>query len=267
MGQTGRLLQRRKQRSKQRSPQSPTDLVATAKALLEWVQAEWRPKTKTARNRDLQLFAEWAGSPSVEHAVLRLCSKKGQQLAQTWLDSLCEGERYETRRRRAATLRGVSRAGPRFGLLHGAPQLSVPRATKQDVKGPTAETIHKLIAACGEDRNGLRNRALIHLMATLRLRRCEPPRMLREHYDREKRCLSVRGESIVLPNPTAAALERWLDTNHHLEGPIFHAPNRPKTPITSQGITYIFNRLSECIGERVKPGNLCRFDPTELINA
>lgn len=272
MRQSARLLRRRKRRSEWSLPDATVEPIKAAKALLRGAEGEWSAKTKTARRHDLQLFALWLEVPSIEHAIVKLCSAEGQRLAQTWLDSLFRVERYETRRRKSSTLRSVASMAYFYNFSHGSPSLAVPKTTLQDMSGPSVETIRKLLTACGENPEGLRNQAMILLMATLALRRCEPTRMLRKDYNREKRHLFVRGKDkhdvwVKVPVVAAEALEKWLDSNpeKQSEEAIFHSLGRRK-PLTPQGISFIFAKLSERIGEKVRPGGFRHFGLTAAIS-
>lgn len=239
-----RLLQRRKK----------VDRRVAARKLLTAVQREWSPRTRQARENDLRHYVTWLGVSSAEEAVMKLCGPDGQSSAQAWLNSLLGVERYETRRRRAATLRALADLGLSWGFGGWRGFFEVPKTTLHDMRGPSIEMIHRILATCGEDAEGVRNRALVMLLGVLALRSCEVRRILVADYDRTTRRLTVLSKggnrhTVTVPVVAAKTLEKWIDLDKPSNA-VFHAPGR-STPLSHAGVCHIFKQISSKTGERV----------------
>lgn len=223
--------------------------------------------TVGAYRADLSRFALFNGS-SIPKAVISLCSSGGHQLAQRWLDSLIGHESYETRRRRASTLRSLFDLGARLGLGTGRLQVDVPKGTINDMRGPSVEVVQRMLTACGEEKEGVRNRALVFLMASLGLRRAEAARLHVSDYDQEKCRLRVHGKGgrvdwVNIPKEGALLLEEWLKLDEPKVA-IFHAPGRVEA-LSLQGVDHIFRQLSVATGVKVRPGGLRHFAITTAL--
>ena len=240
-----------------------------AQVLDVFLSARLSKRTIQAYRADLDQFTSFYGI-SREEAVQRLASPEANHLAQRWLDSLVGVESYATRRRRASTLRSLRRLCGTFGLCEGQLHVEVLKKAAKDMRGPSVDVVRKILTACGEGAEGLRNRALIILMATLGLRRSEAASLRVDDYDREDKRLRVygkRGKMRVMDVPGAAAevLEEWIDFDKPEEA-IFHAIGR-STPLTGSGVSDLFNRLSERVGEKVRPGGMRHFALTKALEA
>ncbi len=145
-------------------------------------------------------------------------------------------------------------------LLAGLRYLKRPMTSKT----PTAEEgdIQKMLDACGTDRLGLRDRAIIAVLRDTGARRNEVAQMCWEHVDLANATIwipnesakSGRGRTVAISRETREAFRRWLrfTTEWHLERLYDEVPERCWTgraqALSSNGVGQLLERRSALAG-------------------
>lgn len=246
------------------------------------------PGTLAAYSADLAKFAVWFGGGSTEEAMTRFLMGGPQQAHATalgWLSSMA-GLAPATRARRLAALRSFVDLAGQLGVVTWSLRLRGPKVKKfRDTRGPTTEQLQKVLAACGNDLEGRRNRALVIVICTLGLRRFEASVLTVGDYDRDGRRLQVFGkgrdgqsEWLTLPVDLAAELDTWLcmsrgfacvqsSTLLEPKTPIFFAlDNARREGLTPSGIYFILRELGESVGVRLRPHGLRHAAITSVLD-
>jgi site-specific recombinase XerD len=140
-------------------------------------------------------------------------------------------------------------------------------------------TIQKLIETCSNDAKGIRDEAIIRIMASCGLRRDEVVGLKISDYDRTQRIAKVLGKGdkervCNIPPRTAQALNKWIDNfRGENEGFIFCRIRRWSyigegytTKMTGQAIYDMLAKRSKLVeGIVIKPHALRRFCGTSLL--
>lgn len=235
------------------------------------------PRTLEAYRRDLGHFAKWLGVTSVEQAVamfLASGSQRAHATALAWLASMAKLA-PATRARRLAALRSLVDLAGQLGVVPWSLRLSGPKVTKyRDTRGPTIEQLQQVLAACGDDVEGRRNRALVIIIAVLGLRRMEASLLTVADYDRVGRRIRVfgkgrdgQGEWLTLPPRVAGELDLWLcfsrgfgcDESGEVDPStaLFFSLDGPgREPLTPGGVYFILRDLGERVKVRLRPHGL-----------
>src|SRR5262249_16567066 len=182
-----------------------------------------RPRTLRAYARDLADFAGWSGVCSSAEAVrLLLAAGPGgaNAAALAWRNDLAaRGLAPATIARRLAALRSLCRLARVLGITTWTLEVEAPRVeTLRDTRGPGKDGFPRLPVQLEvrADRKGLRDRAILHLLFDLALRRAEVCSLDLCHLDLQAGAVEVLGkgrsrrERLSLPGPTSQALAAWV---------------------------------------------------------
>lgn len=236
------------------------------------------PRTLEAYSRDLGHFAKWLGVTSVEQSVavfLASGSQRAHATALAWLASMAKLA-PATRARRLAALRSLVDLAGQLGVVPWSLRLRGPKVTKyRDTRGPTIEQLQQVLAACGDDMEGRRNRALVIVIAVLGLRRLEASLLTVGDYDKVGRRIRVlgkgrdgQGEWLTLPPEVADELDLWLCFSRDLgcdgsfrevdpSTALFFSLDGPgRDPLTPGGVYFILRELGERVKVRLRPHGL-----------
>lgn len=236
------------------------------------------PRTLEAYRRDLAQFAKWLEASSTEHAVSAFLASGSQQAHATALVWLASMARLApaTRARRLAALRSLVDLAGQLGVVPWSLRLRGPKVTKyRDTRGPSIEQLQKVLAACGDDMEGRRNRALVVIIAVLGLRRLEASLLTVGDYDRVGRRIRVfgkgrdgQGEWLTLPPEVADELDLWLcfsrgfgcdESSGEIDPStaLFFSLDGPgRDPLTPGGVYFIVRELGERVKVRLRPHGL-----------
>lgn len=233
--------------------------------------------TRRAYGEDLDSFAAWLGLGAAKEAIVHLL---GQDAANAHLtvarwDNGMRDDGYSpaTRARRLSAVRAAVKLGNQLGVVDWKIHVKAPKVSKvRDTRGVDPEDARKMLAACGDDLEGLRNRLLVTLLFVMGLRRIEVVRLLVAHYDAVKKRLLVHGKGwerdagkVVwrdVPLDDAELVERWVCEAHGSDPPpqsalFFGWKNNHRTKgITPRGVHYVVSQLGESVGVRVWPHSL-----------
>jgi integrase/recombinase XerC len=192
------------------------------------------PKTIDAYRRDLEDFRSFVGVASIDEAARVLLSGGHGPANETGLryraDLLERRLSPATVNRHLAALRSLVKLARTLGLVPWALEVpSVESRPYRDTKGPGLEGFRALLALLDKrlDEKGSRDRAVLHLLFDLALRREEAVHLDLEDLNLKAGTVAVLGkkrtekETLTLPEPTKAALSAWLEARGTEPGPLF----------------------------------------------
>lgn len=214
---------------------SPTTvLVSSTSRLVETFLSGKSHLTLEAYRRDLESFRVFAGARSVEDAARELLAGGHGPANETGLryraDLLAQGLAPATVNRRLAALRSLVTLARTVGLVPWTLEVpGVESVAYRDTRGPGAAGYRRLLAALDArvDAKGRRDRAVLHLLYDLALRREEVVRLDLADLDLEAGTVLVLGkkrtqkERLTVPAPTVAALAAWVAVRGTEAGPLF----------------------------------------------
>ncbi len=241
--------------------------------------------TRAAYGKDLADFARFMGTAD-QQASLDALAQNGQAAANLtglrYRTSLVDrGLAPATVNRRLAALRSA------MGILRVAGAIAWPLEVKpvkalkyKDTRGPGLAGVRALLrAASGCGRKALRDRALVHLLFDMGLRRGEAVSLDLEHVDLAARRLLVRGkarggerEALTIPAPAVDAIRAYLDARGNpAAGPLFASEDRARKGdgrLTGEGVRRIIATLGERAGlGTVRPHGLRHASITAALDA
>jgi integrase/recombinase XerC len=212
---------------------------------------------------------------------LFLAADKGEANARAHdyrADLLNRGLSPSTVNRRLAVLRSLVKLAHLFNLVDYDLEVEgVKSQTYRDTRGPGLEGIRALLTELEQrgDKKAKRDRALIHLLFDLGLRRGEAVGLDLADLDLKKKTVSILGkgrtekEKLTLPDPTVAALADWLAVRGYKEGPLFVNYDRAAKGkrLTGRSVARILAALGNMVGIKVHPHGLRHAAVTEALEA
>lgn len=238
-------------------------------------------QTIRAYGQDLADFAAFAGVPDVEQAARFLLSRspgEANALAIEYKAHLMKrGLSPATINRRLAALRSLVKLARTLGMVSWKLHVGGMKAeTYRDTRGPGVDAFRLMlkVLASRNDAKAIRDLAILRLLHDLALRRGEVASLDVEHVDLEAGTLSVLGkgrtqrQTFSLPDPTKAALARWLAERQPGPGPLFRNFDRSGkgNRLTANAIYKIVRALGISIGVKVRPHGLRHTAITEALN-
>lgn len=236
-------------------------------------------RTIEAYRTDLARFTDNLNADTPEAAAHMLIENGNGAANSLALDyraaMLDEGLSPATINRRLSALRSVVKLARTIGLV--AWSLDVPNVkakTYRDTSGPGASGVRLLLSSVAADSTakGARNRALIHLLYDLGLRRAEVVALDVEHLDVEAATLSIVGkgrrerETVTVPPSTLAALLLWIGSRD--AGPMFTTFSRAarNERLTGNGLYRIIRSIGQAAGIKARPHGLRHAAITEALD-
>ena len=238
------------------------------------------PRTLDAYRADLADFARFTGAPSVGVAAERLVAAghgPANALAFGYRAQLHERSlAAATINRRLAALRSLVAFARTLGLVPWALDVRNERVEPyRDTRGPGRAGVVRLFAVLQgrDDPKAIRDRALLHLLYDLALRRAEVVSLDREDLDLTAGTLAVLGKgrtarlTLSLPGPTKAALGAWVERRGEAPGPLFPPLSRTAGTdrLSAGGLYRIVRALGRRAGVPVRPHGLRHAAITEAL--
>ena len=196
--------------------------------------ADRSPQTVDAYRRDLADFAAYVGVDSPARAadtLLGAGAGEANLVALRYRAALLDrGLAPATVNRRLAALRSLVKVARMVGLITFALDVANVRSQAyRDTRGPGVEGYRSLLDALQgrQDAKGARDRAMLHLLFDLGLRRAEVVSLDLAHMDLAGGSVSVMGKGrrervgLTLPMPTIAACASWLTFRGEEDGALF----------------------------------------------
>ena len=216
-------------------PVSGPDAVAdrTRRLLEESFLPALTANTRRAYARDIDDFAAWLGAPDAAAGAGMLLAKDrggANDLVLRWRsDLVASGAAPATVARKLAAVRSLVNAARLVGMVEWEVEVRSPKVEPyRDTAGPGVEGVRRLLGASwGTGPKARRDRAILHLLFDLALRRGELVTLDLGHLDLERGRISVKGKGraergwLSLPAPTRHALEDWLEVRGQDQGPLF----------------------------------------------
>lgn len=178
--------------------------------------------------------------------------------------------------RRLAALRSMVKLGRTLGLVGWTLEISNVKAQAyRDTRGPGREGFSALLITAGKQKpKAIRDRAILHLLFDLALRRAEVVALDVADVDFTKGTISILGkgreqkEILSLPALTAEALRAWLDVHPTKTGPLFVNFDRAakgQGRLTGAAVYYLVRRYGELAGLKTRPHGLRHAGITEAV--
>ena len=240
------------------------------------------PNTRRAYARDIDDFSAWLGVPdSASGAALLLASDAGgaNDLVLRWQTSLvASGAKAATVARKLAAVRSLVKAARLVGMIGWKIEVESPKVEPyRDTAGPGLDGVRRLLAAVrGAGPKARRDRAILHLLFDLALRRGEVATLDLEHLDLDQGRLSIKGKGrderqwLTLPASTRHSLESWLEVRGLEPGPLFTNMDRARKGsgrLAPQSIYRIVHTLGQRAGlGDVRPHGLRHAAITEALD-
>lgn len=236
-------------------PFIPNDLSlqpVTTDRLVSAFLAGKSPRTIAEYRHDLLQFARFVKSPSIPHAAERLLSTgngPANLLALDYRNALIAAELSpNTINRRLTALRSLVTLARTLGVITWHLDVKgLPRELYRDTRGPGTDGVRAMfrVLAGLPDRRSVRDRAILHLLWDLALRRAEVVSLDLEHLDLKAGSIMVlrkrrkERRRLTLPGPTRNAMVGWVDVRGEAPGPLFvnlSGGRAPGARLTARGL-------------------------------
>lgn len=263
---------------------TPSTLMAdenVSKLVSSFLQGR-KERTLRAYRQDLKDFQTFTGAETL-NSVASLLFSRGQGNANSLgldykTNLLARHLSPATINRRLAALRSLTKMARILGFIPWSLEVGNLKAKAyRDTRGPgrlgvslLLEEIHKR-----QDRKAFRDRAALHLLHDLALRRQEVVSLDVEDIELISGTVSVLGkgqtqkEILSLPEPTKAALAKWIQVRGERSGPLFVNYDRARKGerLTGTSLYRIVRGLGEKVGIKVRPHGLRHTAITEACKA
>lgn len=259
-------------------------LSISTKELLEAFLSGKSPKTIEAYRRDLEDFRDFAGSDDISHTILLFIAQglhQANHLALRFKAHLVDERKLQptTVNRKLAALRSLSDMAYTLGMINWRVRVKNQKVSSsfRDTRGPGQSGIEKLReeTAKRSDPKGLRDRALLHLLFDLALRRAEVVSLDLADVDLEAGTLRVLGkgrlqkETLTMPTRTRKILAEWIAVRGSEPGPLFvnlhHDPGIRGKRLSPTSLYRIIRELGERTGQEVRPHGLRHTSISEAV--
>lgn len=242
------------------------------------------PKTIEAYRRDLNDFRVFLQATDMNHVAKIFFSGglyKANHLALKYRTFLSDDKKLQPTsvNRKLAAIRSFVDMANTLGMITWKIQIKNQKtiSSLHDTAGPgkTGVQILRDESAKRTDPKGLRDRAILHLLSDLALRRAEIVGLDLEDVNLTTGTLRVLGkgrlqkETLSLPKRTAKILLEWIEVRGDFEGPLFvnfhHDDNIQGMRLTSDGLYFIIKDLGAKTGQKVRPHGLRHTAITEAV--
>lgn len=206
----------------------------TLQRLVQLHLERFSPETRRAYGQDLADFATRIGAPDAERAAAALLSR-GRGAANALVleyrtDMSEQGLAPATINRRLSAVRSLVDLGRLLGVVDWEIDVrNVKSERLRDTRGPGRDGYEAMLAvlACRQGPKAIRDRAILHLLFDLALRRAEVVSLDHEHVLLTESKILVRGkgrterQAVTMPEATRAALAEWIQVRGDDVGPLF----------------------------------------------
>jgi integrase/recombinase XerC len=260
----------------------PDELATSSVAseLLRRFRERLGPNTRTAYLADLRALARFMRTDSPTDAITFLLAQRHGDANAVLLDHVIDMERRgiasTTIHRRISSVASLVRLARATGASTWTPEVPLPRSERlQDRSGPPLERVAAMLAlaALRRDHKGLRDIAIVSLLAYHGLRRDSVVSLDREHVVRDNRAIMVATKgrrartSVAVSGPAWLALTRWLDWRGWPDGPVFVSLDRHShgTRLSGRSVARIVGALGAELGLEVRPHGLRHSAITTIV--
>lgn len=220
--------------------------------------ARYASRTRQEYQADLQDFARFMNSTSLDQAAHQLLAQapgQANHIALKYRNFRLEaGLSAATVNRRLTAVRSLVKLARRLGLVSWFLEVDYCRVESlRDTRGPGIQAVREILAQLKTrgDIKGIRDVALVRLMADLGLRVSEAVGLDVEHVDLVRGVIMVLGKGktqrqpLTLPPATCNALGQWLEVRAKVagdfSGPLFCNLSRAHdcTRLTARAVGYL----------------------------
>lgn len=242
------------------------------------------PKTIEAYRRDLDDFRRFLEASDMNDVARIFFSDglfKANHITLKYRTFLLEQRRLQPTsiNRKLAAIRSLVDMANTLGIINWKIRIKNQKivSSLHDTSGPGKTGVQMLRdeSAKRTDPKGLRDRAILHLLSDLALRRSEIVGLDLEDINLVTGTLRVIGkgrlqkETLSLPKRTTKILSEWIVARGDFEGPLFlnfhHDVNVQGNRLTSDGLYYIIKNLGKMTGQQVRPHGLRHTAITEAV--
>ncbi len=240
-------------------------------------------KTIEAYKKDWQDFQRFVGAATEKEAALNFVAgslAEGNYIALQYRQHLVNrGLQPTTINRKLAALRSLSDMAYTLGMVNWRVRIKNQKVldASRDTQGPGKTGVQKLREEVSKrtDAKGLRDKAIIHLLFDLALRRSEVVGIDFGDLDLERGTLRILGkgrlqkETLTIPTRTRKILKDWTDIRGNWEGPLFvnfhHDGAIKGKRLTPDGLYYVVKHLGKKTGQKVRPHGLRHTSISEAV--
>ena len=256
----------------------------SSEELLEAFLSGKSPKTIEAYRRDLEDFRLFVEAPDMKACAGIFLSQglhHANHLALKYKSFLVEQKKLQptTVNRKLAALRSLTDMAYTLGMINWKVRVKNQKVSSsfRDTRGPGKSGIEKLRdeASKRSDPKGLRDRALLHLLYDLALRRAEVVSLDLGDVDLEAGTLRILGkgrlqkETFTLPTRTRQILADWIKVRGGADGPLFinfhHDPGIQGKRLSPTSLYRIIRELGTRTGQKVRPHGLRHTSISEAV--
>ncbi|MGO8880364.1 MAG: tyrosine-type recombinase/integrase [Desulfomonilaceae bacterium] len=233
------------------------------------------PKTIEAYKRDLDDFRDFLQATDMNDVARIFFSDglyKANLIALKYRTFLSEQRRLQPTsvNRKLAAIRSLVDMANTLGIITWKIRIKNQKifSSLHNTAGPGKTGVQMLRdeSAKRTDPKGLRDRAILHLLSDLALRRAEIVGLDLEDTNLGTGTLRVLGkgrlqkETLTLPKRTTKILSEWIVARGDFEGPLFinfhHSDHVQGKRLTSDGLYYMIKNLGKKTGQKVRPHGL-----------
>ena len=254
----------------------------TAAGLIEHFLSSRAPSTMRAYKKDLNIFADFCGAPSIDAAAAELLAMSHGEANGCLLKYRTHMEKKQKLAsasvgRRLAAVRALVRLARLLGMIDWMIDVQSPRLQSyRDTRGPGEDVFEKMLAdlRARKDSKGLRDFAILRLLHDLALRRGELVSIDIEDLDIEKSMVQLRGkgrtakELFAVPSPTMDAIKAWLKVRIGQEKALFVSLDHRTLGhrLTTQAVYKIVRTCGHDAGSKVHPHGLRHLAGTTALD-
>jgi integrase/recombinase XerC len=240
-------------------------------------------KTIEAYRRDLADFQQFLEARDMDHVARIFLSgglHKANHLALKYKTFLVAKKLQPTTvNRKLAALRSLTDMAYTLGMINWKVRVKNQKIVSpiRDTRGPGKTGVQKIREEISKrtDPKGLRDKAIVHLLYDLALRRSEVVGLDLEDVDLEQGTIRILGkgrlqkETLSLPTRTRKVLKDWIEARGDAQGPLFvnfhHNGSVNGKRLTSDGLYYIVKHLGTKTGQKVRPHGLRHTSISEAV--
>ena len=257
-------------------PSLPVPFIGiSSEELLEAFLSGKSPKTIEAYRRDLEDFRLFLGASDMNACAGIFLSgglHQANYLALKYKTFLVEEKKLQptTVNRKLAALRSLTDMAYTLGMINWKVRVKNQKVSSsfRDTRGPGKTGIQKLQEEASKrtDAKGLRDRAILHLLYDLALRRSEVVGLDLEDVDLERGTLKILGkgrlqkEFLTMPMRTQKIVANWIEIRGNSGGALFsnfhHNPKIRGARLSTTSLYRMIRGLGARTGQKARPHGL-----------
>ena len=262
----------------------PLTHYSAAHSLIDSFLSGRNARTLAAYRNDLEDFRAFLKAKDLDEASRMLLGQghgEANAVALAYRTDMVERKlQAATINRRLSAVRSLVKLGRTLGMVPWTLDIdNLKTQAYRDTRGPGRQGFRLLLEELDEtagraDGKSLRDRAALHLLHDLALRRAEVVSLDLDDVDLESSTLRVMGkgrtekEPLTLPDPTKMALAAWIEIRGEAAGPLFLNFDRAGKGerLTGTGLYLMVRSLGKKAGITVRPHGLRHAGITKALD-